>query len=101
MAIPNAYDIGSKVQLTGQFKNLAGVLTDPSAVVCTVRDPAGNLTTPTATQSGTAGIWNATVDLTGAVAGTWYYRFAGTGAVQAAEEYSFYVEQSYVLAQEP
>lgn len=92
-----SFDIGSKIQLTGTFRNLAGVLTDPSAVTCTVRDPANNTTTPTATSSGSAGIWNATVDLTGAAPGVWYARFSGTGTVQAAEEDLFYVEPSYVL----
>lgn len=95
------FDIGSKVQVTGTFRNLAGTLTDPSAVVCTVRDPAGTVTTPAATQSGSVGIWNATVDLTGATPGLWRVRFSGTGTVQAAEEDTFYVEPSYVLSQEP
>lgn len=95
MATPNSYDIGSLVQVTGTFKNASGVLTDPSTVVCTVEDPAGNVTTPATTKQST-GIWYAQIDLTGAVAGLWWYRFAGTGTCQAAEENSFYVEASNV-----
>jgi hypothetical protein len=95
MATPNSYDVGDLIQLTGTFKNASGVLTDPTTVTCTVRDPAGTVTTPTATRA-SVGVWNATVDLTGAVAGVWWYRFAGTGAVQAAEESTFYVEASNV-----
>jgi hypothetical protein len=94
MAI-GSYDIGALIQLTGTFKNAAGTLTDPASVTCTVRDPAGNTTTPAATKAST-GVWNATVDLTSAVAGLWWYRFAGTGTVQAAEENTFYVEASNV-----
>jgi hypothetical protein len=91
----NTYDIASLVQLTGTFKNAAGTLTDPSAVTCTVRDPAGAVTTPAASRA-SAGVWTATVDLTGATPGVWNYRFSGTGTVQAAEEGSFYVETSNV-----
>lgn len=94
MAI-GSYDQGSLIQLTGTFRNAAGALTDPSSVTCTVRDPAGNTTTPTASK-GSTGVWNATVDLTGAVAGLWWYRFAGVGTVQAAEENTFYVEATNV-----
>ena len=89
----NSYDIGSLVQLTGTFKNTAGTLTDPTSVTCTVKDPAGTVTTPATTKSST-GVYTADVDLTNAAAGVWWYRFAGTGACQAAEESSFYVEAS-------
>lgn len=92
-ATPNAYDVGALVTLTGTFRNAAGVLTDATAVVCTVRDPTGTRTTPTVTHAST-GVYTATVDLTNAVAGLWWYRFAGTGTAQAAEENSFYVEAS-------
>jgi len=91
----NAYDIGSLIQLTGTFKNAAGTLTDPTTVTCTVRDPAGVVTTPAATKA-SVGVYTADVDLTGALAGVWNYRFQGTGACQAAEEASFYVEASNV-----
>lgn len=89
------FDIGTLVQLTGTFKNAAGALTDPTAVTCTVQDPAGAVTTPAANRA-SAGVWTANVDLTSAVAGTWWFRFAGTGAVQATEEGWFYVEASNV-----
>lgn len=91
----NSYDIGSLIQLTGTFKNAAGVLTDPGVVTCTVRDPAYNVTTPTATRQST-GIWTAEVDLTNATPGVWWYRFAGTNGLQAAEENTFFVEASNV-----
>jgi hypothetical protein len=89
------FDTGSLVQLTGTFKNAGGTLTNPTAVVCTVRDPAGAVTTPAPSSSST-GIWTANVDLTGAVAGVWFVRWAGTGAVQASEEGWFFVEASQV-----
>lgn len=89
------FDIGTLVTLTGTFKNSAGAPTNPTAVTCTVQDPAGTVTTPTATNAGT-GIYTANVDLTGGVAGMWWFRFAGTGTIQAAEEGWFFVEASQV-----
>lgn len=89
------FDSGTLITLTGTFKNSAGTLTDPTAVTCTVQDPAGAVTTPTASKS-SVGVWTANVDLTGGVAGMWWFRFAGTGTVQASEEGWFYVEVSNV-----
>jgi hypothetical protein len=93
----NSYDQGALVQLTGTFKNAGGALTDPTAVTCTVRDPAGTITTPAVTHAST-GVYTANVDLTSAAPGLWWYRFAGTGTLQAAEELTFYVEASNVHA---
>lgn len=92
----NSYDIGDLVQVTATFKNAAGAPTDPTTVACEVRDPAGNTTTPPTSKAST-GVYTANVDLTAAKAGVWWYRFVGTGACQAAEEASFYVEASNVL----
>lgn len=94
------FESGSLVQLTGTFRNAAGVLTDTSTAVCTVRDPAGALTTPGVSHAST-GVYTANVDLTGAVAGVWRVRWSGTGTVQAADEDTFFVPVSYVLSQEP
>ncbi len=91
----NSYETGTLVQLTGTFTNVSGVLTDPTTIVCTVRDPAGNVTTPAVTRV-SAGIYTANLDLTNATPGVWAYRFAGTGVCQAAEEAALFVETTTV-----
>lgn len=92
----NTYQSGSSIILTGTFKNVAGVLTNPTAVTCKVRTPTKTLDTPTTTSSAT-GIWTASYSLLDANHGTYYYRFEGTGAVQAAAEASFKIAESDVL----
>lgn len=87
----SSYDIGALVTLTGTFK-VGSTLTDPTTVTVTVVDPLGTTTNPTATKSST-GVYTANVDLTSATPGTWKYKFAGTGACQAAEWAAFYVEK--------
>jgi len=92
----NTYQSGSSIVLTGTFKNASAVLTNPTAVVCKVRTPGRTLATPTTTSAST-GIWTATYSLLDADHGTYYYRFEGTGAVQAAAESSFLIAESKVL----
>ena len=84
----NTYDIGDQVRLSVAFTNSAGVATDPTTVTITIRKPDQTTSTPTALTSAT-GTWytDVTLDQTG----NWYYRFAGTGALVAAEEGEFYV----------
>lgn len=89
---PNTYDIGDLVELTAAFA-VGGAATDPTSVVCKVRDPLGVITTLSASHDGT-GAYSAEVDLTNAYPGEWKYQFLGTGACQAAEENTFYVRES-------
>lgn len=83
------YDIGDKVRLTATFTNLAGTATDPSTVTFRMKLPGG--TTTTYTYGSTAELVKSStgvyyVDWTFSVAGSHYYRFAGTGTVAAADE---------------
>ena len=87
-----SYDVGSLVKLAAVF-TVSGTATDPTSVTCTVSDPSGTLTTPTPVHDST-GNYHALVDLTAATPGAWRYRWSGTGACQAAEESSFFVEPS-------
>lgn len=90
MAAPNRYDVGDQVRLWGVFKNLAGADADPDTIICKHQDPSGNETTityPTGMTKASTGRYY--VDLTIDEAGTWYYRFNGTGAIIAAGEQSF------------
>lgn len=87
---------GSLIELKGTFKNRAGTLTDPTAVVCKVKDPEGTITTynwpvGTVTKDATGVFLQ---DVTVNKDGTWSYRFEGSGAVVAARESSFFVEKS-------
>lgn len=90
-----SYDRGDLVRLRAEFKNDVGTLTNPTAVVLRLRDPAGVVSTPAATASST-GVY--TYDLSLTQEGTWIYRFEGTGAVQAAEEGEVYVRNSAFYA---
>lgn len=85
------YDRGDLVRLTGTFKNASDALTNPTAVVLRIKDPAGTVTTPTPTNTST-GVFD--YDLSLNLEGTWTYRFEGTGAVQQAEEDTLFVRNS-------
>lgn len=78
------YDIGDVATLTGTFKTHAGVLSDPTAVVVEVIDPAGIKTEYTSVTHASTGVY--TYDLPLTSSGLWSYHFEGTGAVQAAGE---------------
>lgn len=75
-------DVGDSVRLEARFSNLAGVLTDPTAVTLRVTDPAGTVTNP-APASTVVGIWGYT--LTPGAGGAWTYTFTGTGVVTGSQ----------------
>ena len=89
------YDIGDTVRLKGEFTDDAGAAADPTAVSMIVKDPAGTKTTYTYALAQitklAVGIYY--YDLTITMAGDWYYRFSGTGAVVTAGEQYFNVRQ--------
>ena len=85
----NVYDIGDGVRLTAAF-DIDGSGANPTTVTVTLEDPSGNQTNP-ASGSGTNGTYN--VDTIVDEQGTWYYHFAGTGAVVAAGEGHFFVRK--------
>lgn len=91
MAI-NTYDIGDLVRVDGAFA-VGGVATDPTTITLKVLPPGGDLLTYTyaageITKSG-AGVYYKDIPIT--AAGTWYYRWLGTGAVVSGGEGYFYV----------
>lgn len=85
------FDIGDRVQLRCEFRNESDVLTDPTTTTLQIKDPAGAESAPTPTSS-VAGIWTYNLDVT--LAGVYYYRFKGVGAVVAAAESKFEVRRS-------
>lgn len=90
------YDIGDVVRCDVEFRDpaAANALVSPTAVVFKVKDPDGTITqkvygTDVDVVRDATGKFHATVAPT--KAGTWRYRFEGTGLVQAAEEGQFTV----------
>lgn len=92
----NAYRLGSMVTLTGRFFSDAAKTTpaDPDTVVLSIRDPAGTITTPTATSSAT-GIW--TYSWTPTLRGMHDVRWVGTGAVVSADQEAVFILEDFAL----
>lgn len=89
-ARPNVHDVGDRVRVWAEFKTAAGVAADPSTVVCKYQDPSGNETTvtyPTSIVQVSTGVYYLDIDVD--EAGTWYYRWNGTGDVKASGEHEF------------
>jgi hypothetical protein len=89
-----AYDIGDAVTMRAAFATEAGVPTNPTDVTLRTLSPAGVEATyalGSLTALG-AGVYTKTISV--AESGRWFYRWLGTGAVQAAEEGDFWVRES-------
>lgn len=90
-----SYDIGDLVALSATFTATDGVTpVDPATLTCAVTDPTGAVTTYTYGSSpgftkASTGVYALQVDAE--VAGSWLYRFLGTGTYQAAVEGTFLV----------
>lgn len=93
MAIANEYDVGDLVRVKGTFK-VSDTLTNPTAVTLKVKKPDGTVST-VATTNASTGVYHADVSID--QAGTWRYRFAGTGDAQAAGESVFVVRRQEVV----
>ena len=88
--MPNTYDVGDLVKVTGTFTDSDGNAVDPTALTVYYKDPSGNISelvylTDTDVVKASTGVYTANVD----VSGRWYYRFKGTGSAQAAGETFF------------
>lgn len=86
------YVVGQQIRLTATFTTQAGAPVDPTTVVCSVRDANAALTTPAVVKDG-VGLYHSDITIT-KPAGTWFYRFAGTGAAIGANETTFGVQQT-------
>lgn len=80
------YQVGDSVTLQATFTSLAGVNTDPTTVSLKVKDPGGTTTTYTyagleITKAAT-GVFQYVLSIT--TAGRYWYKWFGTGTVQAA-----------------
>lgn len=100
----NTYDIGDQVRLEVIFRDEDGVEHDPTAVLCTVKESDGDTLyyaygdDPALTRDNTGTYY---LDLIATKAGTWSYRWQGSGALTAAAEGSFIVRRSKFLSEYP
>jgi hypothetical protein len=90
----SSYDRGDLIRITATF-TVGGVATDPTAVYLYLRAPDGTLTTlqygvdASLTKTATGAY---RYDYSATARGDVYYRWAGTGAAQAAEQGTFFVQ---------
>lgn len=95
----NHYDLLDLIRLPATFLNLASVPADPSTIMLLTANPLGTVATYV---FGVASITRVPTgayyfDLVGNVAGTWHYRWHGTGGVTSNEEWGFIVDRSFIL----
>lgn len=94
------YDIGDRVRLTARFTDaITGLLSDPTVITLRTRPPVGATTTytyglDTKIVKDDVGVYHADVDVT--ASGSWSYKWAGTGAIVAAEESTFFARTTRV-----
>lgn len=85
----NSYNLNTLVRLSVSFKDTNGVLIDPTTVTVSILDPTEASVAATVVKD-SVGTYHA--DVTPALFGVWDYTFAGTGAVVATGQASFFVE---------
>jgi uncharacterized protein YfaS (alpha-2-macroglobulin family) len=91
------FDLGDAPRAIAEFRDFAGVLTDPTTVTVKVRKSDGtNFTKVYVTDSEvikeSTGIYH--IDIATDVHGVWTIRWEGTGTVKAAIEQRFNVKRS-------
>lgn len=91
------FDLGDAPRAFGEFRNFAGVLTDPTTVKVSIKKPDATVTTKTYGTDGdvikqSTGIYY--IDINADTTGTWAFRWFSIGTGQAASEQRFRVRQS-------
>ena len=92
----NIYNIGTLVTMRGAFTS-GSTATDPTTLTFKLKDTSGSTTTyvyGTDAELVRDSAGNFHVNYTPELPGNYYYRFAGTGACQAASEGLFSVRES-------
>lgn len=94
-----SYLVGNVARIEAQFLVDPAIPTDPSTVTCSTKSPTGTVVTRVYGSSliarNGAGAYH--LDLVLTEAGTWIYRWTGTGVCTAAIEDSIVVVPSNVL----
>jgi hypothetical protein len=83
-------DIGDVMRITARFYDADGELADTSATI-KARDPSGNEVALSVSTTGT-GVYVADQSID--ESGRWWFRAAGTGAIEAAAEKSLLIRNS-------
>lgn len=102
-AIVHRYDLNDLVRFSVNFVSTDGVtLADPTHVTFHQRNPAGSVASfvNSAGAGGSItrlGVGQFAKDVSLDSVGSWYYRWSGTGGVQANEEWSVLVDPSFIL----
>ncbi len=96
------YDLHDLVTLRATYVSTDLVTTaDPSYVICYVKNPSAVVASYPYGVAGASVTRQATgayfKDITLDVVGKWYYRWEGTGLLQAAEEWTLVCERTFVL----
>lgn len=94
MTAPTQYIIGTQIQLNSTFQDAFGNLVDPSTVTATILTPDGvetDISGSVIRQS--QGVYAA--DFTPVQRGLHQFRFAGSGAVIAANEGNFIAQTDF------
>ena len=95
--IINHYTEGQTVNLSARF-SARGVLTDPTTITLKVKKPDSTLLTYTYALGEVfkdeVGVYNRSVKAD--LPGLWFYRWIGTGAVEAVGEHKFDVKASQI-----
>src|SRR6266576_1898866 len=95
----NRYDSGQLVRLSTTTLNFDGNPEDPTALEIRYKNPQTNQITSAAFPTDAAvvqddtGTFHFDVDTTGFEAGAWHYKWVATGAIVAAEESAFIINE--------
>lgn len=94
------YDIGDAVKLSTVLKDTSGVVNNTATMTLLVTKPDATTTSPSVTNTGSGGLYTATVTVD--QAGTWTYVWTASGAVVAVEPGQFTVRTQtvYVISME-
>lgn len=89
----NSYIVGTRVALVASFTTEDGTLADPTSVTAEIILPDSTIVQLPQPFPQSTGVWETTFLTT--VAGLHQFRFAGTGALSAAAEGSFYAQTAF------
>lgn len=93
----HVFDTQDDIELRATFTNPAdGTPVDPDTVTLTVKKPDATMSNPSV-ENPSVGVYVTTVTPDIDEFGRWWYRWRGTGQIQAAQERYFVVRRSAVL----
>lgn len=93
------YDKGDQVRFTWEFRDLAGTLTDPTAIAVTILPPTGAAVTKAITDltRDSLGTFHLDYTLTPYAPGDWTIRAEASGTIVVADEQTLTMKRSRIL----